>query len=219
MINKKRVVVITYSILSFLWGIALAGIVVSAFSAVFIYTHHPIVEKQLEVPIGLELKKSFIVSSSTINFTATDKISVNKRLAGSITLNTPTIYQKSLVVLKLLLIFLSIFYCVHLLRRVLKSIYKGGDFEQRNIIDLKRLAYIVLWSPLLISFIDYLLSVSAKDLLRLLSLARNDEWQFIGSVGFEISFMIYIPIAGLIYVFATVLETGFQLKQENDLTV
>jgi hypothetical protein len=217
--DKKKVITITYSILSFLWGISVAGVAVALFSIFFIYTNHPSIHSLVSIPVTLELKQGLVQTTSDTNFMPYERITLNKKTYGSVTLNTPSIYQKSLVALGLLLTFLGVFICVHLLRRVIKSIYDGNEFNRKNISDLKLLAYLVMWLPFLYSILKSLLQFSAIKELKFILLAKEEAFKFMNGVSIDYNFFLFIVLGGIIYILAAVFETGYQLKQENDLTV
>lgn len=218
--DRKKVITITYSILSFLWGISFAGVVVAMFGVFFIYTQHPSVDNQLSIPVKLELNQGLIITNTNAAFDSYERITVNKQIEGNVTLKTPSLFQKTLAALRLLLTFLGLFLCVHLPRRILKSIYIGKEFDEQNISDLKLLAYIVMWLPFIITVSNYLLQYSSiNTITRSLVCLKSDAFRYTNGITLDYNFLLFIAVGGIIYTFAAVFETGNNIKQENDLTV
>ncbi|MEW6703081.1 MAG: DUF2975 domain-containing protein, partial [Bacteroidota bacterium] len=214
--DKKLVIRTTYSVLSVFWGIALAGIAVTVFSVLMeIFVEIP---STLDVPAQIELKDSNLINKAAEKISS-EPFHVSSLYLTTVYLTKPSSLQKIFSSVYNLLWIVSIFYSIHLIRRVLKTIYKDNEFAESNIRDIKNLAKIVLFAPFILSVIKYLYVLPATDFSFTGRQIGFENFTITLRNSFGYDFIIYAVFGGLIYIIAAAFEYGRTLKQENDLTV
>lgn len=214
--NKKMVITTTYSVLSVLWGIALLGIVATVFSIILGFF--------VEIPSTLDISANIMFKGEQVVHEITEKISaepfhLSSQFTTSGYINKPTVVQKILSSLYNLLWILSVYYSIHLIRRVLKTIYKDNEFTERNVQDIKNLAKIILFVPLVLTVLRYLYTASVIGFSFTGRQITFENFNITLVNSFGSNFFVYAVFGGLIYIVAAAFDYGKNLKQENDLTV
>lgn len=217
--RNQRFLRLTSWLINLFWYLSVLGILYSLFISYFIFVSESNALGKIGVPILLETKIAGNINKIQTSQRVKEDVRIDKRFTGSAFINHPSFIQKALGSLKLLIGFSSVFFCVHYLRRLLKSILIGNAFNVHSISELKTIAITLIWLPLFYQLINFLLSLSTLNILKPYLIDTGKPYRYVGTISFEFTFIYFVAIGGVIYAVANAFEYGSKLKQENDLTV